>query len=914
MDTRLKKFDLSMITKTVCFLLAIIFAALGTANVLNVLFEIEKDEDNNVHFYGNILTQGKNFDLPTSEMFVSVYQDFVETAIENAFIYSDGSKKAYEEYLKRYNEYNLSNINAAKKELKKELLKASGTISVYKILDEFSKGAISLEKIADHKTHIFSPGIYVFDKGGDRLYFLSDNGYEVEIAEDGNVVDAYYTIEKGGTKYSYKDYEDSFIFSFTKSSGIPESVSSKAKNADGVIELCRTSLDGSGVDFDGYYSFTVNEDYLIANISEYSLDNSDGSEFNFFKNFESYSDFKEQAGRNAKELASYKNLTFAVADNKTGKILATTLPGTNKNMSINDIEKACLSNEWSVTRNFETGKEKHGKLFENIAQSNPGLFPYNGALSYDEISLSQSSKPFTLSISFDTSLKGEDMLSSMQAKYFKTYNFIKSNFITFTVYLLGFLICVIILIIKSGRKSTDNELHMLKTDGIFTILRTAVNALLIAALAYAFFLIADGFNHSNFSQLIIVSCSVISAVIAALLIDWLMYIARHIKNHTLLKNILIVKVSQKLWSAFKKRKEKFKAKIKDRKERNALRPAVYKDIYTDVIKKVMLGIFLPNFVVGLLLLLLIGFAGALAPFIFLTVLLFGYDIFVLLSIIKYAYHLRKIFYALNQIRSGNYDIQIDKTKMPQSVKAYANDVEAIREGLKLAVENAVMEQRTKTELITNVSHDLKTPLTSVITYVDLLSRCDINDETAKGYIEVLGEKSARLKRLIEDLVEASKAQTGNINVSLIKVSLKELISQVTGEYEDELNAKNLSLILTMPDDDVNVMADSKMCYRVLDNLFGNIKKYALENTRVYVDLSKENGKGIITIRNISKNQLNIAPEELMARFVRGDSSRSTEGSGLGLSIAENFCRLQGGELSLDITGDLFTAKVSYLLA
>jgi signal transduction histidine kinase len=262
------------------------------------------------------------------------------------------------------------------------------------------------------------------------------------------------------------------------------------------------------------------------------------------------------------------------------------------------------------------------------------------------------------------------------------------------------------------------------------------------------------------------------------------------------------------------------------------------------------------------------------------------------------------------MREGDMNVQIDTTRMPKPVKVFADDVMELQRGLQIAVNNALKDERMRTELITNVSHDLKTPLTSIINYVDLLSRCDIPDETAQQYIAVLGDKSARLKKLIEDLVEASKASSGAIRVDLVDMSLGELTNQIVGEYADAFEERNLDLIYAA-DSDVLVRADSKLCYRVLDNLMGNVKKYAMPGTRVYLDLTQTDTHGVLTLRNVSQSQLNIPVEELLERFVRADESRSTEGSGLGLSIADNLCRLQGAELRLSISGDLFTAEVAF---
>lgn len=215
----------------------------------------------------------------------------------------------------------------------------------------------------------------------------------------------------------------------------------------------------------------------------------------------------------------------------------------------------------------------------------------------------------------------------------------------------------------------------------------------------------------------------------------------------------------------------------------------------------------------------------------------------------------------------------------------------------------------KTELITNVSHDLKTPLTSIVNYVDLLKRCEIKDDDAQKYISILDEKSQRMKKLIEDLVEASKASSGAIELHPIKINLCEFAAQTVGEYEDELKEKDIDIVLKVPETPVTVTADSQKTSRVVENLFSNIKKYALEGTRVYAEVVEGVSDARLIFKNVSKNPLDISPDELVQRFVRGDASRSSEGSGLGLSIAKNLCELQGGDLIIEIDGDLFKAVV-----
>ena len=285
------------------------------------------------------------------------------------------------------------------------------------------------------------------------------------------------------------------------------------------------------------------------------------------------------------------------------------------------------------------------------------------------------------------------------------------------------------------------------------------------------------------------------------------------------------------------------------------------------------------------------------------------DVYSLMKGLQFVGGVDRLLEVLNAYRKGNLDTYINRAALPDYLIPAAEDLEELGDGIRLAVEEAVRQETTKTELITNISHDLKTPLTSIINYVELLKHCDIQNETALSYLEVLGEKSDRLKYLISDLVEASKAATGNIEVNIVDVSLREIIVQITGEHSDNFDKKQLSIVCDIPEDDIVVRADSKLLYRVLENLTGNINKYAMPCTRVYISAQEHEGKGIITFKNISSAPLNITPEELKQRFVRGDASRTTEGNGLGLSIAENLCLIQNGKLDIEIVGDLFIAKV-----
>lgn len=242
----------------------------------------------------------------------------------------------------------------------------------------------------------------------------------------------------------------------------------------------------------------------------------------------------------------------------------------------------------------------------------------------------------------------------------------------------------------------------------------------------------------------------------------------------------------------------------------------------------------------------------------------------------------------------------------------ADNINNIRDGLDKAIDSQLRSERMKSELITNVSHDLKTPLTSIINYIELIKKEEnISPEYLKDYVNVLDSKSKRLKVLIEDLFEASKASSGNIELNMEKIDIIQLLRQSIGELEEKLSEANLDLKINVPEDKVYVRADGRRLYRVLENLLSNISKYSLSNTRVYIDITEVEGRVKLIMKNISSYELNFDPEEIMERFKRADDSRNTEGSGLGLAIARDLVKLQGGEFAIDIDGDLFKSIIEF---
>ena len=275
------------------------------------------------------------------------------------------------------------------------------------------------------------------------------------------------------------------------------------------------------------------------------------------------------------------------------------------------------------------------------------------------------------------------------------------------------------------------------------------------------------------------------------------------------------------------------------------------------------------------------------------------------------YQLYRIREGGRRIAAGDYSHPIDTSHMLGELKKHAENINNVGNGISQAVEARMKSERFKTELITNVSHDIKTPLTSIINYVDLIKKEQVDNPKVEEYVEILDRQSARLKKLIEDLMEASKASTGNLQVHLEVCDATVMLTQVIGEFEDRAKANDLELVVESPDPPANIMADGRHLWRIIDNFMSNICKYAMPGTRVYIDLEKFHGMVIMTFRNISRSRLNITSEELMERFVRGDSSRNTEGNGLGLSIAQSLTDLMNGNLALQIDGDLFKVILSF---
>ena len=299
------------------------------------------------------------------------------------------------------------------------------------------------------------------------------------------------------------------------------------------------------------------------------------------------------------------------------------------------------------------------------------------------------------------------------------------------------------------------------------------------------------------------------------------------------------------------------------------------------------------------------------PFFVILMLLFNAVVIYYIAIM--AIGKNRIIKGIEEIASGDIDYQISLDKMRGVNLETAKLVNRIGDGLHHAVEKGMRSERMKADLITNVSHDIKTPLTSIINYIDLLKREKFKDPKVQGYLDVLEAKAEQLKTLTEDVVEASKVSSGNVTLEKMDINLTEMLNQVEGEFKERFGNKNLTMVSNISDDSMTIYVDGKRMWRILDNIYTNIYKYAMPGTRVYLDATKDESRVAFSVKNISEQPLNISPDELTERFIRGDTARTTEGSGLGLSIAKSLTELQGGSFEIFLDGDLFKVVIGFPL-
>lgn len=511
----------------------------------------------------------------------------------------------------------------------------------------------------------------------------------------------------------------------------------------------------------------------------------------------------------------------------------------------------------------------------------------------------------------DMSKAKDDYYSEIQENFDKVNHNPMKNFAVSVACIILLLLLLVWNCVLAGRKGSEyktskidkvpNDLHFLVSGGLVTGgFYLLVNSLYF----YAKSLFSEVMTYSTLEDMIVsaVNSNIFVPLVCALafaiflvMSEWLTSVARQVKTHSgFFKNTLVYMLIKCFVWLFKT--------VVAKPVKKGIAFLKYRP---DMFKKQLMAYLIGYGVVNLLLMFFVWFCDEGGVRWLLCLVWFGLNVASLVFVVKYVMDLDEIIKAFNERRPPRVNYQ----KLPQSLKMLVDAQKYTAEELNRAVDKAVKDERMRSELITNVSHDLKTPLTSIITYVDLLKHCDIQDEKAQEYIGVLDEKGGRLKRLIDDLVEASKITSGVVKLNLVQLDLGELATQAVVEHQQEFADNGLELIFKGDKKSLSAIADGQKTYRVIENLLSNARKYSAKGSRVYADVYEQNNTAVFEIKNVSAQPLDISADELKERFVRGDKSRNEEGNGLGLSIADNLCQAMHGRMEIHIDGDLFKVKV-----
>ena len=574
---------------------------------------------------------------------------------------------------------------------------------------------------------------------------------------------------------------------------------------------------------------------------------------------------KKQVYTNKTEYESYQDAEKHIEEIKAGDsvkymIVNPRLKDFETNMNLT------ASGEWDMVRSYETSRDS-----ENI-----------------------------LAVSVDTSYPIQDQFYEGSRNYNQNIPFLRGALLLFIAGGILFLVSAVWLAITAGKKPADEELHLT----VFDHWKTEISAALVIGL-WVFVtcaVIAAGTTFGNFSDIptaveyygadtipVVYSTLFTAAINLADLAGLFFYglfsfacffagyvsLTRRIKAKILWKGSLFYALISAAGQVWKTRAVTLKAGI-----------AVIGFLFVQ-----WLAILIRDF-----------------PFVLLA---FAADLIVIWIVLSGAIAKSRIRKGIEEIAGGNLEYRIDLKWLRGEERDIAEKINNIGSGLNKAVDEAMRNERLKTDLITNVSHDIKTPLTSIINYVDILKRSNITDEKIRGYLDILEAKAQRLKTLTEDVVEASKVSSGNITLEYMDMDLRELVQQTEGEMAEKFAARNLTMVLDISEEPAVIHVVGRRMWRVLENVFGNAAKYAMPGTRVYADIIVTEDKVNFSLKNVSEQQLNISADELTERFIRGDISRSTEGSGLGLSIAKSLTTMQGGEFELYLDGDLFRVNIRF---
>lgn len=610
-------------------------------------------------------------------------------------------------------------------------------------------------------------------------------------------------------------------------------------------------------------NFSVNANSLL-------VKDEDGDSYYSSNRYGIYDDYQENVqignkkGRvNYLTTYEYKNFKYLIIDNKNS-VAYTNVEHTMFTDSIEEIKERLAKN--SIYWNYEKGN-----VNTSIEKLKLEEIRYKSI--YKSI---DDAKKFSVYTSLENDLTYYDQYRTNKTVFDMAQILYKSALYLLPLSIIAVLVLLIMNCFLIGLRNENGEVILNAFD------KTPLLVALI--ILFILFMIGCGFLIALTSEnlTLILSGTAIGAVIGYIsFVFFLETIIKRIKSRTLFRNTITYRILR--W---------------------------IKSLITSMTRNANMTVKLILIFIAFGILNIIGFSLSISEPI---------GIFILIAIWVYAFakmHQWLVRYieiknAINEIYMGNTEVHLDEKRYKGSLNSMAIQVNDIAGGLSNAIQEKLKSERLKTELITNVSHDIKTPLTSIINYVDLLKKEKMPNEQAEEYLNILDNKSQRLKRLTEDLVEASKASSGNIKLNIEKLNVNELLKQVSGEFEDKFKSRNLEEVMSLPEKNVYINADSRYMYRILENMYSNISKYAMDNTRVYIDVIPNNNRITIQMKNISKEKLNISTEELMQRFVRGDSARNTEGSGLGLSIATSLTTLQGGTFNIYLDGDLYKVIIEF---
>lgn len=485
----------------------------------------------------------------------------------------------------------------------------------------------------------------------------------------------------------------------------------------------------------------------------------------------------------------------------------------------------------------------------------------------------------TLIIGIDTELSAEDDIYEASREYEQLHPWIKVCIFCGLVSLMGWIISLVYLTLATGRRTGEEKIHLNPIDKIKTEILVAAFIFMMAELV----ILITKVNSEEWAVYgIIVASGTVSLVIDGLFLIFYLSMVRRMKAEMLWETSVACWLERGIRKVFARQK-------------TTVRVLLLFAGHMAVCFVLAVGAFYYQSMTALVVLLLFS-AG---------------ECYMILRKAVEQYQIRQ---GVEKIRDGALSGKIDIEQLHGEEKSLAEAINNIGEGLLHAVDDSTKNERMKADLITNVSHDIKTPLTSIINYVNLMKLEKIDNERVQGYIKILDEKSQRLKQLTADLVEASKISSGNVKLDMQVIDLVELVYQTSGEFNEKFEQKELTIVTKLPKTAVLIRADGRQLYRVIENLYNNVAKYALEKTRVYVDIAYVEEKVVFSIKNVSEHSLareNSNAGDLTERFIRGDSSRTTEGSGLGLSIAKSLTVLMGGVFDIKVDGDLFKASITF---